>query len=86
MRFYLDGIDVTAQMAKQAVVSDTDGGVYPDEGTKWFDMLALVNQNSFLKEKFFSSGGLHVFKIVNDAGYQFDAKIILRMNYTARSC
>lgn len=85
MRFYLDGVDVTEQIAKQAVVSDTDGGVYPDEGTKWFDMLAIINQNESLKANFFGKGGLHTFKVQNDAGYSFTAKIILRMTYSARN-
>lgn len=86
MKFFLDGIEVTDEIAKQAVVADTDGGVYPDDGRKWFDMLSIINQNPLLKENFFSKGGLHVFTIQNDAGYQFDAKIILRATYSARNC
>lgn len=86
MKFFLDGIDITTQIAKQATVADTDGGVYPDDGTKWFDMLAIINQNDTLKDLFFNKGGLHVLKIQNDAGYQFDAKIILRATYSARNC
>lgn len=86
MRFYLDGVDVSAQIAKQATVSDTDGGVYPDEGTKWFDMLAIINQNPTLKANFFGKGGLHTFRVEGDAGYGFTAKIILRATYSARNC
>ena len=86
MKFFLDGIDVTEQIAKQADVSDTDGGVYPNDGTKWFDMLAIINQNSVLSQQFFSKGGLHTFTIQNDTGFQFDAKIILRATYSARNC
>lgn len=86
MKFYLDGVDITAAIAKQATVADTDGGVYPNEGTKWFDMLAIINQNHTLQNIFFGRGGLHTFKIQNDAGYQFEAKIILRITYSARNC
>lgn len=86
MKFFLDGIEVTEQINTQAVVSDTDGGVYPNEGTKWFDMLGIINQNPTLKENFFSKGGLHTFTIQNDAGFQFDAKLILRATYSSRNC
>lgn len=86
MKFLLDGIDITAAMNKQYVVADTDGGVYPDNGTKWFDMLAIINQDPTLTELFFNKGGLHTFTVQNDVGYQFDAKIILRATYSARNC
>lgn len=87
MKFYLDGVDITKAIAKQATVADTDGGVYPNDGTKWFDMLAIINQSEELKQNdFFGKGGLHVFKVEGDAGYTFTAKIILRMTYSARNC
>lgn len=85
MKFYLDGVDITTEINKQATVADTDGGVYPNEGTKWFDMLGIINQKPELAD-FFGKGGLHVLKIQNDAGYQYDAKIILRATYSARNC
>ena len=86
MKFFLDGIDISAELAKQATIADTDGGVYPDEGTKWFDLLGIINQNPTLQDSFFNKGGLHVLKIQNDAGYQYTAKIILRATYSARNC
>lgn len=86
MNYYLDDIDITADINAQFPLPNLDGGVYPDTRTKWYDLLKIISAHSKLKESFFSKGGLHTFKIVGDAGYQFEAKIILRMTYSARNC
>lgn len=85
MNYYLDDVDITADINAQFPIPNLDGGVYPDVRTKWFNLLKIVNAHPELKESFFGKGGLHAFKIVGDGGYQYDAKIILRMTYSARN-
>lgn len=85
MRYYLDDVDVTADIETQSPIPNLDGGVYPNTRTKWYNLLKIVNAHPELKESFFGKGGLHTFKIVGDGGYQYDAKIILRMTYSARN-
>lgn len=85
MNYYLDDVDITADLNAQYRIPNLDGGVYPDGRTKWFNLLPIINKNPQLKDSFFGKGGLHTFKIVGDAGYQYEAKIILRMTYSARN-
>lgn len=85
MQILLDGVDVTADINKVATISTTDGGVYPNDRTKWFDMLYIIDKHPELND-FFGKGGLHTLKIVGDPAYNFTAKIILRATYSARNC
>lgn len=85
MQILLDGVDVTADINKQAIIPNTDGGVYPNDRTKWFDMLGIINNHPELGD-FFGKGGLHTLKIVGDPAYNFIAKIVLRATYSARNC
>lgn len=84
MRIYLDNVDITGDLMKQTEVPNLSGGVYPNMGKKWYNLLPIIEKHTELKP-FFSSGGLHHLKIEDDPGYEFKAKIILRMCYSARN-
>lgn len=85
MQVLLDNVDITADINKQAVIANTDGGVYPNDRTKWFDLLSIINNHSEFAD-FFGKGGLHTIKLVGDPGYGFTAKMIIRATYSARNC
>lgn len=85
MEIYLDDVDITADINRQATISNADGGVYPNDRTKWFDLLAIINNHPELGD-FFGKGGLHTLKLRGDPAYGFDAKMIIRMTYSARNC
>lgn len=85
MNYYLDDVDVTADIEKQTKIPNLDGGVYPNARTKWYNLLTIINAYPELKKSFFGKGGLHTFKIIGDAGYEYRAKIILRATYSARN-
>ena len=84
MKIYLDNIDITEDIQKQTPVPHLSGGVYPNMGTKWYNMLSIVQNHPELATSF-SKGGLHSFRIEDAPGYGFSAKVILRLCYSARN-
>lgn len=84
MIILLDDVDITDDIQAQASIPNLSGGVYPNTGTRWFNLIPIIQNHPELTS-FFSSGGLHTLKIQDDPGYQFDAKIILRLCYSARN-
>lgn len=85
MNYYLDDVDITADINAQAQIPNLDGGIYPNDRTKWYNLLKIVDAHPELQKSFFGKGGLHTFKIVGDAAQQYEAKIILRATYSARN-
>lgn len=86
MKYYLDGVDVTADIEAQTPLPNLQGGVYPNDRTKWYDLLSIVNKHPELRTSFFGKGGLHTFRIEGATTDSYDAKIILRLTYSARNC
>ena len=84
MKISLDGTDITADIQKQTNIPNLLGGVYPNEGTKWYNFMPIIANHAELKS-FFSTGGLHKLEIVDETGTEFDARIILRLTYSARN-
>lgn len=85
MKYLLDNVDITSLMQMVGAPNDTYGGVYPNDGTKWFDLLYIIDRTPELSREAFQRGGLHTFTIVDDADRVYDAKIILRATYSARN-
>lgn len=85
MRYCIDDVDVTESINHQFNVPNVDGGVYPDAGTTWFDLLKVVNDTPALKNTFFSKGGLHKFTIKSESGQDFDIKMLSRSHYSVRN-
>lgn len=85
MNYFLDDVDVTADINAQTTLPNLKGGVYPNDRTKWYNLLKIINAHPELQRSFFGKGGLHTFKIVGDAGDSYEAKIILRATYSARN-
>ena len=56
MKIYLDNIDITEDIQKQTPVPHLSGGVYPNMGTKWYNMLSIVQNHPELATSF-SKGG-----------------------------
>lgn len=86
MKYFIDDVDVTAQINSQFTVPNPDGGVYPSQGTQWFDLLKIINDTPALKDKFFSTGGLHKFTIKSENGQDFNVKMLSRSHYSVRNC
>lgn len=85
MRYYIDDVDVTAQVNAQFNIPNVNGGVYPDSGTTWFNLLKIVNNTPALKATFFSKGGLHKFTIQSDNRQDFKVKMLCRSHYSIRN-
>lgn len=84
MKILLDNVDITADIMKQANIPNLAGGVYPNTGTTWYNLLPIVEAHAELKD-LWSKGGLRHLVIQGDASDRFDAKIILRLCYSARN-
>lgn len=84
MKIFLDSVNITADIQAQTPIPDLQGGVYPNIGTKWYDLIRIVANHGELSN-FFSSGGLHRLDIQDDDGSEFNAKMILRLTYSARN-
>lgn len=84
MKILLDGVDITAEILAQADIPNLSGGIYPDSGTRWYNLIPIVAKHPEL-ESFFSKGGLHKLSIQGDAGYEFEARAIFRICYAARN-
>lgn len=84
MKIFLDDVDITNDIQTQTTIPHLQGGVYPNTGTKWYDLIRIVDNHSELSN-FFSSGGLHRLDIQDENGGDFTAKIMLRLTYSARN-
>lgn len=85
MKIWLDDVDITDDLMAQYKIPNISGGIYPNKGTKWYNLLPIIENHSELK-KMFSSGGLHTIKITGEEAFEFKAKIIMRIAYSARNC
>lgn len=85
MKVLLDGVDITADILKQSPGFNLQGGVFPNASTRWFNFLAIAANHPELKDIIFSQGGLHSLTIEDDPAYTFEAKLILRLCYSARN-
>lgn len=84
MRFTLDDVDITSDIQAQTPISNSNGGIYPNIGTKWYNLIPIVQNHPELSD-FFSKGGLRVLKVIDQEGKEFNVKIILRLAYSARN-
>lgn len=84
MKILLDGVDITADIMAQANIPNLSGGVYPDMGTRWYNLIPIVEKHAELAD-FFSKGGLHQLSVEGDAGYEFEVRAIFRLCYAARN-
>lgn len=88
LKFFLDDVDITAELAKQHPLPDTAAdGIYPGRGRNdWFDLLPIIANNQELKNNFFNDDNdLHYLRIVDDSDEETTMRVFLTMKYTARN-
>lgn len=88
IQVFLDGEDITSTLnAQHALPASTSAGVFPSRNRNdWWDLLPAISANATLKENFFNDDvGVHILTIKDSSGVAFEARILLRMKYSARN-
>lgn len=84
MKIFLDQIDITSDILSQTNIPNTSGGIFPNAGTKWYNLIPIAANHPELNN-LFSTGGLHKLSVESEDGSDFSAKIILRLCYSSRN-
>lgn len=87
LKFFLDDIDITEDLAKQYELPGLSQGVYPSKDRNaFYDLLPCIAAHEELKNNFFNNeNAMHTLTVVDETKTEITLRLLLSMKYTSRN-